>query len=320
MPYYLGIDGGATRTTAWVADQRGVALARAEAGPSNPLKVGFEAAQREILRAARKALGATRRVTLTKARTGGRDQEAIVLEAVCAGLAGVGAPPVHRRLYSWLRKAIPARRHMLTTDAAIVLRAAVGGEPGVVVNAGTGSFAYGQDGRGQTARAGGWGIPFDDRGSGYDLGRKAIGAALRDFDGRGAPTVLTRTICRALHLKNIPQVVLKALTQQQIAALFPLVVQAARRKDKVARILCQQAGRELADLVIAVIERFGWRRRAFPVVCTGGVLKSSAMIRRVFARRVHSHAPRLKIRLLRRTPVEGALDLARALASAVPTN
>ena len=334
MSYFLGIDGGGTRTTAWVADERGTVLARAEAGPSNPVKAGFEAAQREILRAARKALAlAARYARHSRSRPGmpavihgqpagrridRRYKKGVIYEAVCAGVAGVDRLPVHRRLYSWLRRAIPAQRHMLTGDAAIALRAAVGEAPGIIVISGTGSIACGQDECGRILRAGGWGIPFDDRGSGYDLGRKALGAALQDFDGRGRPTALTRTICRALDLENITQVVLKPLTQQQIAALFPLVVQAARQKDQVARSLCNQAGMDLADLAIAVIQRFGWRRRAFPVVCAGGVLKSSVMIRAVFARHVRAFAPRVRVRLLRREPAEGALDFARALASCQP--
>ena len=99
----LGIDGGGTRTTAWLADEDGLVLARAEAGPSNPLKVGFAASQRALLCAARDCFRQAR----LKARS---------LEAVCVGLGGVGQPVVHRRMLAWLRRALPARHHLLTTD------------------------------------------------------------------------------------------------------------------------------------------------------------------------------------------------------------
>ena len=56
MGCFLGIDGGGTRTAAWLADGEGKLLARAESGPSNPLKVGFRAAEREILKAFRTCL------------------------------------------------------------------------------------------------------------------------------------------------------------------------------------------------------------------------------------------------------------------------
>jgi N-acetylglucosamine kinase-like BadF-type ATPase len=324
--YYLGIDGGGTRTTAWVSDARGNVLARCEAGPCNPLKVGFEAAQRELLRAARAALSQARSAAALResapprargkrgAVPGGR-YRGLDLDAVCAGVAGVDRRQAHRRFFAWLRGAIPARHHLLTVDAAIALRAAVGTAPGIIVISGTGSIAYGQDERGNIRRAGGWGIPFDDLGSGYDLGRRAVVSALQDFDGRGQPTCLTRHLCLALGLKKIIEVVPLHLSQHQIAALFPLVLEAARKKDKVARSLCYQAGIDLANLARAAIQRFGWQRRAPMVVCAGGVLRSSPLIRRAFSRHVRALAPRAAIRLLRREPVEGALDFARDLAN-----
>lgn len=328
MAYFLGIDGGGTHTTAWLADERGRILARAEAGASHPLKVGFETAERELLRAARKALtvaavdlssfgvdGRRERKRCGKKLAVDRGHRAATLEAVCAGLAGVGQPQVHRRLYSWLLRSIPARRHLLTSDAAIALCAALSDAPGIVVISGTGSIAYSQDERGQVFRAGGWGIPFDDLGSGYDVGRKAVAAALQDFDGRGRHTILTEQICRALRLQNITQIVPRTLPQQAIAALFPLVLEAARRGDAVARELCWLAGHDLGALAVALIDRMGWRRSAFPVVCAGGVFKSSALIRRCFTDYVCGYARRARVTLLRREPVEGALALARALAS-----
>jgi N-acetylglucosamine kinase-like BadF-type ATPase len=218
---------------------------------------------------------------------------------------------MHRRLLAWLRRALPARHHLLTTDAAITLRAALGKARGIVVISGTGSIAYAQDERGRCERAGGWGTAFDDAGSGYDLGRRAIAAALRATDGRGPHTQLTRKICRALRLNDISQVGSKSLGVPAIAALSPVVLEAARRGDAVARRLCDEAGAELAALARALIERLRWQKRIVPVVCAGGVLHSSLRIRRSFARHLRRHAPAARVLLLRRAPVEGALALAR---------
>ncbi|HEV2492267.1 MAG TPA: BadF/BadG/BcrA/BcrD ATPase family protein [Terriglobia bacterium] len=302
MSHLLGIDGGGTRTTAWLTNERGRVVARAEAGPSNPLKVGFESAECELLRAAR----------LAKRRAHVNED---VLGAVCVGLAGVDRPQVHRPLLTWLHKSIPARHHLLTSDAAIALQAAVGDSPGIMVISGTGSIGYGRDQHGRVLRSGGWGTTFDDVGSGYDLGRKAIGAALRALDGRGRRTRLESKVCRALHLHDITQVILRPLAPHQIAALFPLVLEAARDGDRVARELCEDAGRELADIAVALLDRFGWRRRRVPVACSGGVFASSLQIRRSFARHLRRRAPHARVILLRRPAVEGAIALARALAS-----
>ena len=193
MGCFLGIDGGGTRTAAWLADGEGKFLARAESGPSNPLKVGLRAAEREILKAFRACLRAA-----GFPAAAARASRPPVLRAVCAGYRESTGALVHRPLLAWMRRHIPARRYLLTSDAAIALAAAVRDAPGIIVIAGTGSIAFARDDQGKLLRAGGWGIPFDDRGSGYDLGRKAVAAALEAFDGRGPHTILMERICRHL--------------------------------------------------------------------------------------------------------------------------
>ncbi len=60
---------------------------------------------------------------------------------------------------------------------------------------------------GETARAGGWGWRLGDEGSGYDIGHRALIAALRDHDGRGPATLLTESIRGALSLGTIDELV-----------------------------------------------------------------------------------------------------------------
>src|ERR1035437_4927789 len=109
--YFLGIDGGGTHTTAWIADQEGKVLARAGAGPSNPHKVGLPSAQREMRRAYLAAVNSLK-ASLDSSR-------APLLEAVCAGISGSDRPSLHDPLLGWMRRHIPAAHHLLTSDAAI---------------------------------------------------------------------------------------------------------------------------------------------------------------------------------------------------------
>jgi len=182
------------------------------------------------------------------------------------------------------------------------------------VISGTGSIGYGRDARDRAMRSGGWGSLFDDAGSGYDIGRQAIVAALQAHDGRGPGTRLGPEICRALRLKDITGIVLKPLAPHQIAALFPLVLEAARHRDAVAGRLLDDAGRDLAELALALIRRFHWRQRRVPVVLAGGVFQASRRVRLSFERHVSERAPLAVFTRLRRPAVEGALMLARKLA------
>jgi N-acetylglucosamine kinase-like BadF-type ATPase len=299
VTYLLGIDGGGTRTTAWLADLRGRVSARAEAGPSNPLKVGVRTAQREIVRAARLAWNQVRG---SKSR----------LDAICLGLAGVDRAPVYRVMLKWMEQVLPARLHLLASDAEIALTVALGQSAGVLVIAGTGSIGYARDSGGHLHRSGGFGSLFDDAGSGCDLGRKAVTAALRSFDGRGEHTLLMPSICRALALKSIADAAAVVMAAHELAALFPLVVAAGRRGDNIARRLCGQAGADLAELALALLRRLDWLGSDVPVACSGGVFRSSLLVRRSFSAHLLAHAPHVRITLLARDPVEGALLLARS--------
>ena len=292
---YLGVDGGGTRTTAWVSDARGRVAGRGAAGPANPVKVGLEGAKREILAAAEQALAA-----------GGTRN----LEAVCLGLAGADRPEISGPLLRWLRKRLPAQFHMVTTDAAIALEAARGLLPVILVIAGTGSIACARDATGNVVRVGGWGAVFDDAGSGFDIGRQAVGAALCAIDGRGAATTLLKAVPRALGVRDVREIVGLSLTPADIAALAPEVIRRARAGDPVAHDILDAAGRELAGLALALIRRLRLGRQAVSVVCAGGLLERSAAIRRIVARHLQAQAPRARISLLRRRPVEGALCLA----------
>lgn len=223
-------------------------------------------------------------------------------------------PPVHARILAWLRKSIPARHYLLTSDAAIALHAAIGNAPGIMVISGTGSIAYAQDpAHHRVLSCGGWGIPFDDAGSGYEIGRQAIASALRDLDGRGGHTTLGKLICRELHLTDITEIIPKQLSHKELAALFPIVQAAARRGDIWAKLILLGAANDLGELAAALARRLGWTRRSFRLVCSGGVFRSSTLVRNEFSRLVKKAAPRARIKLLRKQPVEGALAMAREL-------
>lgn len=300
MSGFLGIDGGGSGTAAWVADDKGRILARAHAGPGNPVKIGIGPASKNILAAARAALN---HAGLRKA----------MLEAVCAGVAGAGRPAVDRPLLALLQRGLRSRRFHLTTDGIIALESALGGSPGVVVVSGTGSIAYARRADGEVMRSGGWGSVFDDGGSGYDIGRSAVHAALAALDGRGPRTRLGGDICRALGLHEITEIVDKQLPPDRIAALLPTVLRATRRGDDVAAELIDNAASRLALLASALIRRLGYPNLP-RVVCAGGVFKASTTLRRRFAAIVRESSPGARISLLTREPVEGALALAMRLA------
>ena len=87
---------------------------------------------------------------------------------------------------------------LVVNDALVALEAGAGDGPGIVLIAGTGSICYGRNEEGQAARAGGWGYMLGDEGSGWWIGRRALSAVMRQFDGRGPATLADATRARSI--------------------------------------------------------------------------------------------------------------------------
>ena len=171
MQLFFGFDGGGTKTDCVLMDERGEVLARTQAGPSNPLRVGFGAAMGALREAARAAL-----VQVQAAVS--KDQK---IAALCAGLAGAGPPESAEKVRALLAAEFPESKMRICTDLDLVL-AAAGEGPAAVLLAGTGSFAVGRNAAGETARAGGYGSQIGDEGSAYDIGRRAVLVAMHEND------------------------------------------------------------------------------------------------------------------------------------------
>ncbi|MGA8762390.1 MAG: BadF/BadG/BcrA/BcrD ATPase family protein, partial [Candidatus Sulfotelmatobacter sp.] len=186
MPYYLGIDGGGSKTTCAVGDATSL-LATASAGPSNVVRVGEARARESLRQAVRQACGAAgigvqqiERVCIGAAGAG-RDKTASLLRKILVEILNpeLAGQVLSGRIVS--QPFLPSQID-LVGDTQIALKAAFGSGPGVIVIAGTGSIAYGRDQHGNIARAGGWGFAISDEGSAHWIGRAALSAVLCSMD------------------------------------------------------------------------------------------------------------------------------------------
>jgi N-acetylglucosamine kinase-like BadF-type ATPase len=295
---FLGIDGGGSKTSCIIGDENSVLGTGTSAG-SNVVRVG-EARARENLGAAIRQACAAANISPSK------------IEKTCVGIAGGALPEVAavvRRLVSEFVSGEVA----VVGDMVVAMEAAFGGGPGVIVIAGTGSIAYGQNSAGQTARAGGWGFAISDEGSGHWIGRSAVAATMRAFDEAGAESAgpLLEGVMKSWGVTTREQFVVAANKSPDFAALLPAVLSPADAGDATARIVLTQAGRELATLAEIVIARLFGKRRAVPVAVSGGVFGNSAVVRQVFGRRIRAAYPRASLNTTVINPVKGALALAR---------
>lgn len=297
MSFYLGIDGGGTKTRCALGDETTV-LATSMSGGSNVIRVG-ERNAREALHTAVRQACATANIT--------PDQ----IKSICIGAAGAARPEIAATIRSILFELTPAPVDVVG-DMVIALEAAFASGAGVIAIAGTGSIVWGRDATGRTARAGGWGFAISDEGSGHWIGRRAISAILQLHD-EGQETALTAMVLRAWNLTTIDELVQKAnaLPPPDFPRLFPAVLRAAEQSDATARKLLDDAATHLANLSAIVIRRLAAQPPYVPVAMTGSVFRKSADVRQVFYNALQKSFPGIEVRPDLVDPVEGALALAR---------
>ena len=300
MAYYLGIDGGGTKTTCAVGDDEKL-LATATSGPSNIVRVGEWKARESLHDCVKQACAAARISAGQVART-------------CVGGSGAARPELAATVRSLLSEILPAPIDVVG-DMETALLAAFDDGPGVIVIAGTGSIAYGRDKQGRTLRAGGWGFAIGDEGSAHWIGREAVSAVLRASDGGDEIPSLAAALCKAWGVGTLLDLARAAnsVPPPDFSALAPAVMGS---KDDVAMTVLSRAGRELSELVHVVIRRlFGHGDEIVPVAMTGGVFRHAEVVREVFYNELRRLDPRADVRPQIVEPVHGALQMARKAAS-----
>lgn len=274
MDVFVGIDGGGTRARAVAMDARGNEIARVFGGPGR-------------VRPEDPGAGAAALADLTERalRAAGAQPPAAGL---CCALAGAGREAERLALTAALiRETIAMRIHVIT-DAEAALYDAFGDGPGLLLIGGTGSIAWGRTADGRTARTGGWGQRLGDEGSGFALGLGALRATVRAHDGRGPMTSLVEAVLAHAEVPAPEQLVgwTARAEKGEIAALAPVVAEAAAEGDDVAKALVAEAARDLALHVSTLQRRLSPWEETPTLALAGGLLAPGRPLRENVIREV----------------------------------
>ncbi len=289
-----------------LCDPAGSVLGVGSGGRSNYHNTGLPRALASIKRSFEGALSQS-----------GMAKERLSLEA-CFGLAGLDSPEdmeiVKRGVRSMALGQSRRRGDLLVNDWRTAVTGAFIDEPGVTLIAGTGCVAAAQsEGGRRVVRVGGWGHVVDDRGSAYDIGRDALYAAMRDYDGRGPKTTLLRLIMRKLDVGEpqgiIARVYAGHMSVSEIASLSALVSQAADDGDGVALEVLKEKGRILGGLVVSAASRLEMLDARFGVSLNGGVFGAGRPVLGPMEETIGAAAPLAKIVDPKLPPVCGGVVL-----------
>lgn len=291
--YYLGIDGGGTKTEFLLADRDGKELKRVLLGTCNPNDIGMEATLAVLNQGIMEICG-----SLLKSQI-----------SVFAGIAGSTTGDHKQRILAFLEKH-RFGRIAADSDAKNAVAAALCGDDGIAVILGTGSIAFVQV-NGESRRIGGFGYLLGDGGSGFSIGRDAIAAALTDEDGCSEPTILRRLV----HEKCGGETIWDQVSQfykggkRLIAGYAPLVFEAYRLGDWAAKEILRKNMKAVARLIEGAASRLP-QLSNIPVVLCGGLTRDSDILIPILKEELIPAKVTYSIDLCQRSMAHGALILA----------
>lgn len=305
MEILIGVDGGATKTRVVIGDQRGQPLAEGSAGPTNFQVVGVDQAGVNLAAALQAALDSLAQPRPLSAR-------------MVVGLAGLDSPndlPMIRALVTdALEQCTLSGSWQAVNDAVIAWAGALGGEVGGIVISGSGAASLAVNEEGELFHADGLGHWLGDAGSGFEIGRTGLRAAVAAWEGRGPETGLVEPLLAAAagDVNGWAARLTEdgSLAHWEMTGFVPQVVGAAQAGDAVALAILEEAGRALADTGASVLRRAGLAESS-TLATVGSLFTHAEPLREAFCGRIAIVLPGCQIIWPRLQPAEGALLLAR---------
>lgn len=292
MTLFIGIDGGGTKTQALVLDSVTMQTIVVEGNASRTSSVGWETSFTVVKALVEEGLSRLN-----------ANPDAILGISAC--MSGIDLPEQSLRMKDELMTHYPSASVEVVNDSLAALTAGTRRKSGIVLVAGTGTIALGEDDQGNIVRAGGYGSLIGDEGSGYDIGRQGFLAAVQYFEKRGPKTILWDKVMREYGVTHPTQLISVVYEADYpigvIAAFAPIVIECAT-KDDCARAILDDAVTSYSRLIRSVDDRLGGRA-GDEVVLAGGLFTNSRFV----LSRLQESCPMMHFTILQSLPVVGAL-------------
>lgn len=261
MKWYVGIDGGGTKTAFVLGDAQGKTLRTFTAEGCSYQSIGVERAATRIADGVRALLG---------------DRSLDDCGGCCIGLPCFGEnAEADAQIEALLTRALHPMPLRLVNDVVVGWAGSLACAEGIHLVAGTGSIALGCGADGRFVRCGGWTEFFGDEGSCYWISREGMSLFSKQADGRVAKGALYSLVREAYDLRDDFRFVDIVLTElasrrEKTAAFQRLVLAAAQAGDVSAQQLYVRAAHELAQLAAGVRAQLSWSAEPVKVSYHGG--------------------------------------------------
>ncbi len=251
MAYYVAMDAGGTKAETVLFDETGHILLRDISRGCTAMDIGADET--------------VRRVTQTLHRVGAHIPGGVPDYAFC----GVSSVIYYKKkLTDRLDAAMAGWPVHWEDDGPGMISSMLDQRDGGCMVCGTGCSLF-LRARGELYHVGGWGYLLDTQGSGYWLGREAILASIKAFEGRGPQTALRELVCAQMGgapEDNLPLIYDGG--RAYIASYAHTVFEARKAGDRTAREIFERGTDSMAELTWLADSHAG---AAFDVVMSGGI-------------------------------------------------
>jgi len=185
--------------------------------------------------------------------------------------------------------------------------------PRILILSGTGSCCFGRTREGKTAKIGGWGHILGDKGSGYEIGLRALKAVVCYYDCDGVWSKLGRRLLRKLEFNEPDDLIrwVQSAGKDDVAALAVEVFDAWRGGDQIAADVLDSAASSLAKDGLACARRLVKHAGPVHFVLAGGVFRHQPRFARKVAHLLRQSWPKAIVAPLKRESAWGAVELAK---------
>ncbi|WP_315117303.1 BadF/BadG/BcrA/BcrD ATPase family protein [uncultured Clostridium sp.] len=296
MGYYIGIDGGGTKTICLLGNCNNEVIDSFKSGPTNYHSIGVKQTE-EVFSSMFTYFYNKHNI----------DKDDII--AICLGGAGVDCEEDENLLSNIFRALGYKNKLLIFNDSITTLVGANGDMKGAILISGTGSISYGIDIHGNAVRVGGWGHIIDDDGSGFAIGRDALKKIMESYDGRSEGTILWEKISKTLEISNYGELIpfIYNSKKQHIADLAPLVLE-SYYSDKISRDIVDKAVEDLFKIVKTL--SFKIKIQNFQLSFGGSVLLKSSLMNNLLKKKINDEFPKIIIHTPYEDSAHGALNLA----------